>query len=152
MIRNVSCSFLLMLTTVFLTGCSDTITGPSPTAAMTSGTTWQLMTPGTTWQLQSFERADATSVQVPDPEKFTIELGADGRLSITADCNRCAASSSQVDGALRVNPVIACTRAACASAPFDTEYVAALADAMVVPTGSTALELVSKAGVLKFSR
>jgi heat shock protein HslJ len=143
MIRTVSCFLLVILTTAFASACSDTVTGPSPSA---------LMTPGTTWQLQSFQRADATSVQVPDPVRFTIELGADGRLNIAADCNRCTASSSQVDGALRVNPIIACTRAACASAPFDTEYVAALADALVVSTSSNTLELVSKAGVLKFSR
>jgi len=142
MIRNVSC-FVLMLMTVSLAACNESVTGPSPAT---------LMTPGTTWQLQSFQRADATSVQVPDPDRFTIELGADGRLNISADCNRCTASSSQVDGSLRVNPIIACTRAACPSAPFDTEYVGALADALVVATGSNTLELVSKAGVLKFSR
>lgn len=92
-------------------------------------------------------------VPVPDPNRFTIEVGADGRLAVRADCNRCAGSYAQAGDVMRVAPAMACTRAFCSTtAPFDSEYERALSDATLVRSGSDSLEAVSGAGVLRFTR
>ena len=104
------------------------------------------------WRLQSFRRSDSTVVPVPDPDRFTIEVAADGRLAVRADCNRCSASYSESGGTLRVGPVMACTKAFCSTAPLDTQFAAALSDATLVRATDTALEFVSTAGVLTFGR
>ena len=155
MIRTVSFFFLATVTTLFASACSNAegpsslspATGPSPIGSATAVTA-----SATVWKLQSFQRADTTNVPVPNPEKFTIEIGVDGRLAVRADCNRCSASYSSTDGSLRVNPLMACTTAACETGSFDREYLGALVNARVMSTGSNTLELVSSAGVLRFSR
>ena len=91
-------------------------------------------------------------MQVPDPTRFTLELDANGRMSVRADCNRCSASYSQTGGTFAVDPLLACTRAACSSAPFDQEYVAALAGTTIARVSGDTLECVSPQGVLRFAR
>ena len=126
--------------------CDESITGPSPNAASAAPSVAEGV-----WRLQAFRRADSTVVTVSNPDRFTIEVGTGGRISVRADCNRCSASYSQSSGSLRLDPAMACTRAACASAPFDTEYVSALSDAILRTSGDS-LESVSKAGVLTFTK
>ena len=105
------------------------------------------------WRLQSFRRSDSIVVPVPDPDRFTIEVAADGRLAVRADCNRCSASYSQSGDTLKIGSAMACTKAFCSTtAPFDTQYAAALSDATLVRATGTALEFVSTAGVLTFGR
>jgi heat shock protein HslJ len=102
------------------------------------------------WKLQSIQRAGGPVVPVSNPDQFTIEFGADGRLAVRADFNRCTASYSTET--LRVNPLMACTRAFCPTAPLDTEFTGGLTDAVILRTGENTLEALSNAGVLTFSR
>jgi heat shock protein HslJ len=43
---------------------------------------------GTTWRLVRFQGGDGRTLTPDDPEKYTIEFGADGRLAARVDCNR----------------------------------------------------------------
>jgi heat shock protein HslJ len=44
---------------------------------------------GTSWRLVSIESMDSQqgSTQVPDPGKYTVSFGTDGRAAFTIDCN-----------------------------------------------------------------
>jgi heat shock protein HslJ len=138
---------VLLLAAVLAVACSESVAAPSPTAQ----TAQSPVTEGV-WRLQSFQRSDSTSVPVPDPSRFTIEVGTDGRLAVRSDCNRCSGSYSQAGGGLKVGEAMACTKAFCSTAPFDTEYAAALSGATVVRIGDNTLEAVSGTGVLRFAR
>jgi heat shock protein HslJ len=134
-----------------LSACSRSVAGPSSSAGQTVETAAIAIT-GTLWKLQSFQRSGGTSVPVSDPERFTLELLSNGRMSVRADCNRCASSYSLSGETLAVGPNAACTRAACLSAPFDQEYVTALTAATIARVSGNTLECVSPQGVLKFAR
>ena len=58
----------------------------------------------------------------PPAGTFTLRFAEEGRLEVRADCNGCGGTYSLTGGRLSVSP-LACTRAFCPSAPFDTEYV-----------------------------
>lgn len=147
MFRSVWFAVFLLAATLSA-ACSDSVAAPTSTTQAAT----QSVTDGV-WRLQSFQRADSTVVPVPDPDRFTVEVSADGRLAVRADCNRCSASyTTQSSGTLRVNAVMACTKAFCSTAPFDTQFAFALSDATLVRATDTALEFVSAAGVLKFTR
>lgn len=139
---------MFLLSATFSIACDESMAAPSPTGQSAVAPP---VTDGV-WRLQSFLRTDATSVPVPDPDRFTIEVAADGRLAVVADCNRCSGSYSQSSGALKVGPAMACTKAFCSTAPFDSQYTAALSDARLVRATDTTLEFASSAGVLKFAR
>ena len=147
MLRSLAC-VLFLLAATFSVGCDESVAAPSPTGQSAAAAP----VTGGVWKLQSFLPTDATSVPVPDPDRFTIEVTADGRLAVRADCNRCSGSYSQSSGALKVGPAMACTKAFCSTAPFDTQYTAALSDATLVRATDTTLEFTSSAGVLKFAR
>ena len=73
-----------------------------------------------TWKAVSV-RVDGAETIVPESVTLTAEFAADGRLSLVADCNRCAATYSATPGTLSVTPM-ACTRAYCPSAPLDDHF------------------------------
>jgi heat shock protein HslJ len=104
------------------------------------------------WQLDSFQRSDGQPVAVPTPERFTVTFEADGRLSIRADCNTCAGTYRVDRSSLTFGPQLACTQAACPSAPFDREYVTALAGATSFLVVGNDLTIISAGGILGFSR
>ena len=138
---------ILLLNGAMAAACSESVAAPSPTAQAAQSP----ITDGV-WRLQSFQRSDSTSVPVPDPSRFTIEVGADGRLAVRSDCNRCSGSYSQAGGGFKVGSAMACTKAFCSTAPFDAEYEAALSGATLVRTGDSTLEALSGSGVLRFAR
>lgn len=146
MIRS-SAFVSLLLTATLSVACSEPAAAPSPTAQSGASS----ISDGV-WRLQSFQRSDSTVVPVADPSRFTLEVGADGRLGVRADCNRCSGSYSESSGRLKVGSAMACTKAFCSTAPLDTQYAAALSDATLVRTGDDTLEAVSGAGVLRFVR
>jgi len=122
---------------LFVYGCgSDT---PAAPADVTS----------TTWRLQSLQRGDA-SVVSPPAGTFTVRF-AEGRVEVRADCNSCGGSYALSAGILDVG-LLACTRAFCPSAPFDTEYVRLVEAATTVERADDVLILRSPSGVARFIR
>jgi heat shock protein HslJ len=88
---------------------------------------------------------------VPAPERFTVAFEADGRLSIRADCNSCAGAYRADESSLTIGPQLACTQAACPSAPFDRKYVTALAGATSFRVVGNDPTIGSTGGALGFS-
>lgn len=122
-----------------LTGAKDAWVGSAPI-------------PAGTWRLVSLHEAGEPAADL-GAATFTAEFGADARLSLTADCNRCSAVYEAGDRSLRVG-VLACTRAYCAaSAPLDTTYTNLVDSARTWSIGADGrLELTSAAGTLRFAR
>jgi heat shock protein HslJ len=73
------------------------------------------------WQLQEFILADGTVTAVDDPEKYTMDFGADGRVSVVTDCNRCNGAYAVDGDSLTLGP-LACTIAACLPGSFDGQF------------------------------
>jgi heat shock protein HslJ len=78
------------------------------------------------WQLQSFALDDGSTVQVPNPENYTIQFGAEGALRVKADCNLCNGSYENDFGNSLEIGLMACTLAHCGSESLDFQYTSAL--------------------------
>jgi heat shock protein HslJ len=136
-------------------GCSATTpgtTGPGVSSPNPGGTPSALVSLQGRWRLVSLQ--DAGSASRPAPAgSFAAEFRADGQLSLVADCNLCSGTYTAGASSLEVKPVMACTVAACPSAPFDTQYVAAvIASKTWSVSAAGALELRSDRGVTSFTR
>ena len=104
---------------------------------------------GQTWRLRSLEPAGGIEV-APPAGTFTIRFRPpQGRLEIQADCNGCSGTYDLDGDDLVVRPV-ACTRAFCPSAPFDTEFVRLAQAATRAQRADGGLVLTSPAGKLRF--
>ena len=77
------------------------------------------------WELQAFELNDGNVVNVPNPEKFTAQFGADDSLNLTVDCNACNGSYEASGNSLSIG-LLACTLAYCGDDSLDTMYMQAL--------------------------
>jgi len=109
--------------------------------------------PAGTWRLVSMREAGQAEVVIGQPGTFTAEFGADGRVNLRADCNRCTGGYSADGRSLSVG-LMACTRAFCVvTAPLDTTYTTLVGSARTWSvSGDRRLELASDAGVLRFQR
>ena len=118
-----------LLTAVICAACS----GPTSPAAL-DGTA--LARVGGTWTLLTVQPPGEAEVAPPAGANFRMEI-ADGRAAITADCNRCNGPAVVGASTLTVGPVLACTRAFCASAPFDAAFLRVLAgiECDILPDG-----------------
>jgi heat shock protein HslJ len=103
------------------------------------------------WRLVSLTRADRSTIVIPDPPRFTVRFGPDGRVAVRADCNVCSGSWSLEGGALLTSG-LACTRAFCSSAPLDTQFVAVLEGRSTTREAGGRLVLASGRGRLVLER
>ena len=101
------------------------------------------------WKLQSFQRSFSPQVDVPNPERFTLRLGGDGRASIRADCNTCIGRYELTGQALRVS-ALACTRAFCGRDSLDTEFLSILETATTYSLSDGVLTIRGPSAVLSF--
>ena len=139
-LRRTARGFALVLSGLILSSCED---GPTaPTAADYQGVEWRLA---------SLQHPDFSVAEAPTGASFTALFGDDAQLSARADCNVCHAGYSASDTVLSVSPM-ACTRAFCSSAPFDSEYVRALSTATSFEMDDDGLTVRSSEGTLRFVR
>ena len=101
------------------------------------------------WLLQSFEPSDGSVVPVTEPEKYTLDLGEDGRAHIQADCNVCN-GDYEVSGSSLSFGLMGCTRVACAPGSLERDYLEALASTSMFQVAESSLALAYDGGVLKF--
>jgi heat shock protein HslJ len=120
-----------------LVSCGTDVVGPSDL--------------GGAWRLVALTRADHSATAVPAALRLTADFGADGRLGLRADCNVCGGAFSLEGGALVAGP-FACTRAFCASAPLDSEFVGLLDGRSRVRADGDRLVVSSDRGSLVFVR
>jgi heat shock protein HslJ len=104
-----------------------------------------------TWQLVSIRPAGQSDQVTPADAVYSLSFD-DGRLSARADCNTCNGAYALSGFTLTVGPALACTRAACRTIAFETEYTRLLAGDSTVGLSGDALLLSSPRGVLRFSR
>jgi heat shock protein HslJ len=103
------------------------------------------------WRLVSLKRADHSTIPIPDTLRLTADFGEDDRLGLRADCNVCGGAFA-LDGDAMVAGPFACTRAFCASAPLDSEFVGLLDGRSTVRVDGDRLVLSSGRGALLFLR
>ena len=131
----------LAMAAVASAGC-DMLTGPSSlTEAQILGT----------WTLTSLQPSGQGSQSTPAGASYALTL-AEGKLSTRADCNTCAGQYTLSGKMLTAGPALACTRAACATAAFESTYTSILGGESTVTATVTALTLTSSRGTLRFSR
>ena len=106
---------------------------------------------GGTWTLVTLMPPGQAEVAPPAGAISSVEV-ADGRAAIRADCNRCNGPAVVGASTLTVGPPLACTRAFCASAPFDDAFLRMLAGESAATLAGDTLPLGSDRGVLRFRR
>lgn len=140
-----------LVVAVSLTACQ----GNSPTAPSPSSTTPPLgalsIETNAVWKLQSLVRADASAATINDPGLFTMSLADDKSLQVRSDCNQASGGYTTSGNTISIGP-LASTRAYCASAPIDTEYLALLGGESTVSISGSTLRLSSSRGTLTFTR
>jgi heat shock protein HslJ len=132
-------------------GCAGNTTSPtSPSGADGSSALSASQVAGT-WSLSSIQPAGQAEQPVPSGAAYDLSLG-DGRASTRADCNVCSGALAVSGSTVTIGPALACTRAACATMAYETEYVALLAGDSAAEIGANALTLTSSRGRLRFRR
>lgn len=143
MTRAVSMSLTAGCLVLSLAACDEGLIAP------TVGAT-ELVT-SSPWKLQSIDRPGVGVVRATDPDRFTLLFSEQGGVAVVADCNRC--SGSYTIGIATVSiPLLACTRAFCMTAPFDTDYVSVLNGDNAAAVHGATLQLSSARGTLRFAR
>lgn len=100
-----------------------------------------------TWIVTAIQPVGGGKQDRPSSATYTVTF-SNGRLSARADCNSCAGSYSMSQSTLTAGPALACTRAACPTAAFESAYTAILSgDSDAVVTAST-LTLSSTRGTI----
>ena len=140
------------LVTAFGTACSSS-TG-SPTAPSSVNGSTALVSENQlsgAWRLQSIQRAGQAAENVPAGADYSLTF-ADSRLAVRADCNACTGAYSLSGSTLSVANAVACTRAFCATAQFESVYTALLGGEHTVAITGNTLTWSSSRGTLTFAR
>ena len=127
---------LVVLLAAVAAGCNDNPLKPSDLKDVT-------------WKLESIERAGSPIIVVPEPEKYTLILGNDGRLTVRADCNQCTSTYS-LDGDTLTVGHLACTLVACGSGSLDGSYAAALEGSSSIAISQSHLVVRNSVVTLRF--
>ena len=78
---------------------------------------------GTSWRLVEFQSSDGTTLTPDDRAKYTVNFGADGRVSIQADCNRGNGTWSSPEASVVVFGPIASTKAMCPEGSMSDRFL-----------------------------
>jgi heat shock protein HslJ len=141
---------LSLVAALSVAACANNPVAPSVASGTTTTTITTETVPGVL-KLQSLTRSDATTVTISDPQQFTLEFLENNRVAAKADCNRASGSFAVNGSTLTIGPM-AVTKAYCASAPLDDEFLRLLSGDTVVTVSATSLVLTSARGALRFSR
>ena len=136
----------LFIAVALATGCDEPLGGPNvPSLALASQIDG-------TWNLASIQPASQPEQATPANARYTLTF-ADGRFATQIDCNSCNGVLAVSGQTLTAGPVLACTRAFCATMAFGDAYTTVLGGTSTVTTvTSTTLVLSSARGVLRFTR
>jgi heat shock protein HslJ len=103
----------LVFIVVFAAACSDS-TPTSPTPGVEG-----------VWRIISIQAPSQPPQTAPVGVQYQIGLERN-RVLLRADCNTCTGTYSESGNTLTIGPNLACTRAACATAAFESEVVSML--------------------------
>jgi heat shock protein HslJ len=130
--------------------CSSTSTTPTSPSTISGSTSLTADALAATWRLQSIQKAGQIEKNAPAGADYTVTFT--DRLSLRADCNLCSSSYTIAGSTLSVANAMACTRAACPTMAFETEYTSLLTGDHTVTTTTTSMTWVSSRGTIRFSR
>jgi len=131
-------------------GSGGSLSPTSPSAGSTTTISTPAQVSGT-WTLTSVQPAGQMEVAVPGGASYELALSND-RVSTKVDCNVCGGSLSVDQQTMTVGPLLACTRAACATMAFESAYLAILAGESTTRIDGDTLTLTSARGALRFRR
>jgi len=102
------------------------------------------------WQWQE-TITPTEKIVVPNPERYTIHLGSDGKLQARFDCNSGGGSYKISEGKLSFGPLLS-TRMACVPDSLDAPYTRDLqrVASFFVQGGDLYLELPADSGTMRF--
>lgn len=103
-----------------------------------------------TWRLQQMTTSAGVHVEDLSANRFNAVFGS-GTVAVKADCNVCN-GTAVLSGATLTVSALACTRAACASAPTDTRYAAFFDGPLTVRISNRLLQLNSDRGELRLEK
>jgi len=106
----------------------------------------------TVWQWQEYQdQADVNNITVGEPEKYTLQLLADGTYQLQADCNKGQGSYTLEGSSLTLQPG-PMTMAACGPESQDADFLTKLFDVVtyVIEDGKLFLNLKMDAGNMVF--
>jgi heat shock protein HslJ len=103
-----------------------------------------------TWQWES-TITPVEKIAVPNPERYTILLKADGKAQVRFDCNRGGGDYKISEGKLSFGPLMS-TRIACPPDTLDAPFLRDLqrAASFFIEKGNLYLELPFDSGTMKF--
>jgi heat shock protein HslJ len=127
---------LLVVVALLVASCDDSPFKPSDVTEVT-------------WKLESIERTGIPTIQVPNPEQYTLKLGNDGRLAVRADCNTCSTTYTLDGSTLKVGQ-LACTLIACPVGSLDGAYAGVITGTNSIALSDSHLVLRNGAVTLRF--
>jgi heat shock protein HslJ len=131
---------VLIVALAFVAGCAGH-SPSSPTSADLEGT----------WRIISIQPA-MQSLQLAPVGVLYQATFDDGRTSVRVDCNVCTGRFTSNGNTLTVGPQLACTRAACATASFESAVLTLLSGDHQYTTTLHNLTLTSSRGTVLLQR
>ena len=77
------------------------------------------------WRIISIQPATQTTQTAPVGAQYQVAF-EDSRVVVRVDCNTCTGSYTAGDSTVSIGPTLACTRAACATADYESAVLALL--------------------------
>ena len=130
---------LLISSVLVCAGCDDTPSSPTPDSI------------DGVWRIISIQPASQPTQTAPVGVLYQVEFN-DTRVSLRVDCNTCTGSFALNGGRLTIGPTLACTRAACATAAFESAVVSLLGGEHQATATLHNLTLTSSRGAILLQR
>jgi heat shock protein HslJ len=151
--KNVYFPLFALIVSAGLTvgACGATTTSPTSPSAAGGSTALTASDFSGTWQLVDVQRVEQAAQPVPEGATYRITF-ENGKVSTRADCNVCGGAFTMNGQTITIGPALACTKAACPTMNYESEYEAILSGDHSVVIQGRDLRLSSKRGVLHFTR
>jgi len=131
---------ILLIGVLAMVGCSDE-TPTSPTADSVDGV----------WRIISIQPPSQAVQAAPTGARYQIGFEEE-RAFVRVDCNTCTGPFTLNGDTLTIGPALACTRAACATAAYESAVVSILSGAHQVSATQHNLTLTSTRGTVLLQR
>ena len=131
---------ILLISVLAVAGCSDD-TPSSPTPSPVDGV----------WRIISIQPSSQAVQTAPVGAQYQIGFEND-RAFLRVDCNTCAGRFTLSSGTLTIGPALACTRAACSTASYESAVVTLLSGAHQTSATLHNLTLTSSRGTVLLQR
>lgn len=131
---------ILLVSILAVAGCSDnTATSPTPTSV------------DGVWRIISIQPSSQAVQTAPVGAQYQIGFEND-RAFLRVDCNTCTGPFTLSGGTLTIGPALACTRAACSTAAYESAVVSLLSGAHQMSAAQHNLTLTSSRGTVLLQR